>query len=80
MEEKMKEILKEKNEEILNYKGENLYKDGLLDSIEVVELVAQIEEAFGIDIAPDLVVLENFANEDAIFNFIRKVLEESHAG
>ncbi len=80
MEEKMKEILKEINEEILNYKGENLYKDGLLDSIEVVELVAQIEEAFGIDIAPDLVVLENFANEDAIFNFIRKVLEESHAG
>ena len=80
MEEKMKEILKEINEEILNYKGENLYKDGLLDSIEVVELVAQIEEAFGIDIAPDLVVLENFAHEDAIFNFIRKVLEESHAG
>ena len=25
MEEKMKEILKEINEEILNYKGENLY-------------------------------------------------------
>lgn len=80
MESKVLQILKEMNEEIMGYSGENLYKDGLLDSIQVVDLVAQIEETFNVDIAPELVVLENFANKDAIIKFVKQILEEQNAG
>ena len=38
MEAKISALLKEINEEILTYKGDNLYKDGLIDSIQVIDL------------------------------------------
>lgn len=39
MEAKISELLKEINEDILDYQGDNLYKDGLIDSIQIVDLL-----------------------------------------
>lgn len=76
MEAKISELLKEINENILDYQGDNLYKDGLIDSIQVVDLAVELGDAFGIDITPELVVLENFANKEAIVNFVKRFTEE----
>ena len=62
MEETVLKILMELNEEILTYKGDNLYRDGLLDSFQVIDLAAELEEKLGIEIDPEMVILENFAN------------------
>ncbi len=79
MEEKILKILGDLNEEALNYKGDNLYKDGILDSIQVIDLVVQLEEDFEMEIAPEMVILENFANKDTIINLIKKILEGQNA-
>ena len=80
MEETVLKILMELNEEILTYKGDNLYRDGLLDSFQVIDLSAELEEKLGIEIDPEMVILENFANKDAILGFVKKTMEEQDAG
>ncbi|MCI9584155.1 hypothetical protein D3Z50_14790 [Clostridiaceae bacterium] len=80
MEETIIKILKDMNSEILSYKGDNLYRDGILDSFQVIDLVAELGEKLGIEINPELVVLENFANKDAIVRFAKKLAEEQNAG
>lgn len=80
MEEKILELLKEINEEILEYKGDNLYRDGLLDSIQVIDLVAELEAVFDIDIEPEFVILENFANKDSIIHFVNEQMEGKNGG
>lgn len=74
MEEKILKAIKEVNEEILAYKGNNLYGDGLLDSFQVISLVAELENVFDIEIDPDLIIMENFANKDAIIRFVEKAM------
>ncbi len=78
MENRIINILKEINDEILEYKGDNLYRDGVLDSIQIVELVVKIEEILGIEISPEMVILENFANKDAIIKFVQKSMREQN--
>ena len=80
MEAKISALLKEINEEILTYKGDNLYKDGLIDSIQVIDLAVELGEVFGLEITPEAVVLENFANKEAIIHFVKRLLEEQNAG
>ena len=80
MEVKISELLKEINEDILDYQGDNLYKDGLIDSIQIVDLAVELGEAFGIEITPESVILENFANKEAIMNFVKRFAEEKDAG
>lgn len=80
MEKTVLKILMELNEEILTYKGDNLYRDGLLDSFQVIDLAAELEEKLGIEIDPEMVILENFANKDAILGFVKKTMEEQDAG
>ena len=58
MEAKISELLKEINEDILDYQGDNLYKDGLIDSIQIVDLAVELGEAFGIEITPESVILD----------------------
>lgn len=79
MEEKIIKVLEEIEPDILIYNGDNLYKDGILDSIQVVELVVAIEEELGVEIDPEEVILENFANKNAIISFVEGVIKEQNA-
>lgn len=77
MEEKIKEILAEINEDIPTYEGENLFDAGLLDSLQAVDLVGELEDNFDIEIDAKYVVEENFKSKDAIIALVKRLLEDS---
>ncbi len=48
----------------------DLVGTGILDSLALVELLAQLEETFGITISPDDLELENFRSIASIAEFV----------
>lgn len=79
MEEKILKILKECCEDIekvLSYDGDNMVKDGIIDSFTVIHLVDAIEEEFNIIIPARCILPENFGNKEMIVSLVQKVLEE----
>ncbi len=80
MEEKILKILQEINGDIIAYEGDNMCQEGILDSLQIMELVTELEDAFGITIDPDLVVIENFANKETIISFVRNIINETESG
>lgn len=77
MENKVRGILADINEDILSYKGKNLLEDKVVDSFDIMEIVANIEEAFNIELAPELVTSDNFATIDTIINMVRISIQGS---
>ena len=75
MEEKVLEVLAEVNEDIVSYNGDNLFDAGILDSVQVVDLVAELEDAFDIDINAKYVVEDNFKTKEAIIAMIKMIME-----
>lgn len=77
MEAKIDKILSEINEEIVTYNGrENLFDAGLMDSFQVIDLVVMLEEAFDIEIDAEDVIIENFANKDAIIGLVKRLADK----
>jgi acyl carrier protein len=64
------------NEEIVSYDGDNLFDAGILDSLQAVDLVAELEDAFDIEIDAKYVVEDNFKTKEAIINLVKKIIEE----
>jgi len=52
----------------------NFVEDGLIDSIDIVELLTAIETKYGIEIDPNDVDPDNFASMETIWNMVRKYL------
>lgn len=75
MEEKIRKILNDINEEIIMYEGSDLLEDKVIDSFEVMEIVAALEESFNIELDPDIIISENFANMQSIIEMMKKCLE-----
>ena len=73
MEEKVLKILVEMNEGIASYDGDNLFDAGLLDSLQVVDLVGELEDAFGIEVDAKYVTEENFRSKEAIVALVVKL-------
>lgn len=69
--EKLEEILKELRPDI-DLNGENFVDDGILDSFDIVTLVGEIADAFGVEIAVEDIVPENFNSVDAMMTLINK--------
>ena len=55
-------------------KSKDFISDGLLDSFDIITLVAALEEKFNIHINGEDVISENFKNLDALEKFIKKCL------
>ena len=53
-----------------------LIDDGLLDSFDVVNLIYEISENFGVEIPPEDVVPEHFNSVQAMWEMIQDLLEE----
>lgn len=70
MEEKLNELLNEIDEDIISYDGDNLFDEGLLDSISVVKLVYKLEAAFNIKINAKLITEENFKTKTAMLKLL----------
>jgi acyl carrier protein len=50
----------------------DLVGSGLLDSLALVELLAQLEETFGVSISTDDLELDNFRSIDSIAGFVAR--------
>ena len=50
MREKIVSILTEINEDIAGYEGEGLLEDGIIASLDIIEIVSALEDEFGIKI------------------------------
>lgn len=66
MKEQIVEILKEIRPEFEFEGVEDFFEEGMLDSFDLVTLVATLDERFGIKIDGAAILPENFANVDAI--------------
>ncbi len=75
MEEKVLEILEEHCEEAIDYDGDNMMEEGVIDSFTVINVVSELEDAFDIEIDAKYVVAENFRNKEAIIELVRQLVE-----
>lgn len=72
MKETIVEILKEIRPEFEFEGVENFFDEGMLDSFDLMTLVATLDERFSIKIDGTDILPENFANVDAITALIEK--------
>lgn len=74
MKEKILDVLAEVNKDIISYNGDNLFDAGILDSLQVVNLIAELEDALDIDIDATYVVEDNFKTKEAIIAMIEMII------
>lgn len=73
MKEKVLEILVEINEDIASYDGDALLDDGIITSLDVIEIVTALEDEFDISIAAKDITKENLASVDSICSLIERL-------
>ena len=66
------EILKEIRPEFEFEGVENFFDEGMLDSFDLMTLVATLDERFAIKIDGTAILPENFANVDAIVSLVER--------
>lgn len=76
MKDKILAILSGINGEISKNPEVNLLSSGIIDSFEIVNLVVELEEAFDIEIDPELVVPDNFQTLDAIVKMVEGIVNQ----
>ena len=74
--EKVIELLSELHPEIDFSAEESLIDDGILDSLDIVSLVAAIDTEFGITVPAEEIGPENFNSAEALWALIEKLDEE----
>lgn len=74
--EELIEILEDINPEVDYRACGDLVDSGILTSFELVFLVTQIQDAFGVKIPPAMIVPENFNSAQAIYRMIRYLEED----
>jgi acyl carrier protein len=70
---KLMKILWEINPDIDFETEDALIDGGMLDSFDIVTLVAEIDDAFGIEIPAEALIPENFNSAKAIFALIQRL-------
>lgn len=72
MKDKLVEILSDIRPECNFTENVDFVKGGLLDSMDVVVLVDELQEEFGINIPGSEITMQNFSSLDAIINLVEK--------
>ena len=75
MREKVFAIVKNVSTSAAEYSGTNMMEDGILDSIEIMTIVTDIEDEFGITVPPELLVPEYFESIDTMVNLVECVMK-----
>mgnify|MGYP003517571232 FL=1 len=70
---KLMRILSELRSDIDFETEDALIDGGMLDSFDIVTLVAEIDDAFGIEIPAEALIPENFNSAKAIFALIQQL-------
>lgn len=73
--EQLLEILKELHEDVDFETAEGLVDDGILDSLDIVTLITEINDAFDVSIPAEEIVPDNFNSAAAIWALIEKLDE-----
>ena len=73
--EELLSILKELHDDVDFETEENLVDDGILDSLDIVTLITEINDAFDISIPAEEIIPENFNSAAAIWSLIEKLDE-----
>ncbi len=76
MEDRVLKVLNNLNEDIILYDGNYMLDEGIIDSLEVIDIVAALEKEFNISIGAKYIVKENFTNKESITNFMIKLLNQ----
>ena len=71
--EQLVEILSEVNPDIDFENCETLIDDGLLDSFAILEIVAEINDAFDVEITAPEIIPENFNSAKALWAMIQRL-------
>ena len=69
-------MLNELHSDIDFNNAEGLIDDGVLDSLDIVSLVAQIDAELGITVPAEEIVPENFNSAQALMDLITRIDEE----
>ncbi len=69
---KILEILKRIKPEVDFINGTDLVDEGVLDSIDIVTIISEIEEEYGIEIDPNEIDPDNFQSVTAMLDMIEK--------
>ncbi len=72
---KLMGILLELNPDIDYEKETALIDSGLLDSFDIVTLVSEIDDVFGVEIPAQALTPENFNSAKALYGLIRRLQE-----
>lgn len=72
MKKKILDFLTEIRPEFDFAESTNFIEEGMLDSFDIVSLVASLDEEFGISIDGTEILPENFSNVDSIFQLLIK--------
>lgn len=71
--EQLMEILKDIDPDIDYEREDHLIDDGLLDSMEVLELVSTLEDEFDIEVTPTELVPDNFNSAESMWEMIQRL-------
>ena len=74
--EKLLEILSSLHPDVDFENTEDLIDDGILDSLDIVTLVTEINDAFDVAIPAEEVIPENFNSAKALMELITRLDEE----
>ena len=69
------DILEELNHEIDFSKDTALIDNGILDSFDIISIIASIYDVFGITVPPQEIIPENFNSAAAIYAMVTRILE-----
>lgn len=78
MDEKFINLLNDINPEIISHSDSNLVDDGIIDSLNIMQIVSGFEKNYGIDFDPDDMIPENFSSANAIWQLLQKYLNSKH--
>ena len=70
------EILKELRPDVDFESSQTLIDDGILDSFDLVSLIGELTDAFGVDISFDDIEPENFNSADQIAALVKRLEDE----
>ena len=73
---KVIEILTDLHPDVDFMAEDALVDDGILDSLDIVSLVAAIDTEFGVTVPAEEIIPENFNSADALWALITKLDEE----
>lgn len=73
MKEKVLEALSQVIDDIESHQDEDLLAKGIIDSFDIVNIVVELEDAFGIEIDAEYVIPENFKSVDAITELVENI-------